>query len=624
MLLIAVVVLFSCSGGTDVNVPVNPSDFTVKATSRGLSITGYKGDCPDGNLVIPAQIEGKDVVAIESRAFANNEKIRKVVIPETIEEIGDAILNGCLNLENLEVLPGNIHFTSEGNCVVRVKDSMLILGCKNSIIPDSAKIIGQWAFNGVKGLKKLVIGPGVEKILYFAFTGMEDLEEIVFSSSVNDIGRSIFMRCNNLRKITVLPGNKIYSSEGNCILKNDGDKKILVAGCAGSIIPDDVTVIANGAFHDIESLREINIPEGVKTIEHAAFTGSGLDKIHIPASVENLAQKAFLMTPNLKEITVADGNVRYKAEGNCLIDTKSKLGKTGKLEEVAIMQGCRNSKIPEGVEVIAESAFERISIESVDFPSTLKVICGRAFAESGLTNMPKLPSSLLILESGVFAGLPFEAEIPKELAWAWQEYEEGETVGLILNRYSGSSSSVEIPSELNGKKVLAIGERAFSDNDNVKAIHIPDSVINIEKAALYGAYELSEITVDEANKKYHVENDCLIETETGRLIQGLDNGNIPEGVKIIDECAFKERFNIKKISLPSTLKRIEGYGLDCLRGLEESYVIPASVEYVGPNGCTRYSNSTVEIKIDNTEEYVKNNWDKDWCGGREDHITYVN
>lgn len=51
-----------------------------------LEITGYTGDVE--NVVIPSTISGLRVAVIGEEAF-NGKKIRSVVIPDTVTEIGD-------------------------------------------------------------------------------------------------------------------------------------------------------------------------------------------------------------------------------------------------------------------------------------------------------------------------------------------------------------------------------------------------------------------------------------------------------------------------------------------------------------------------------------------------------
>ena len=66
------------------------------------------------------------------------------------------------------------------------------------------------------------------------------------------------------------------------------------------IIPDSVTSIGNGAFHDCTSLNSITIPDSVTEIGKWAFEGcNNLKSINIPDSVTKIGKRAFEGCNNL-------------------------------------------------------------------------------------------------------------------------------------------------------------------------------------------------------------------------------------------------------------------------------------------------------------------------------------
>ena len=54
----------------------------------GVRITGCDKSF-GGSMVIPSLIGGRPVVVISSRAFANCEKITSVVLPDSVEVVGE-------------------------------------------------------------------------------------------------------------------------------------------------------------------------------------------------------------------------------------------------------------------------------------------------------------------------------------------------------------------------------------------------------------------------------------------------------------------------------------------------------------------------------------------------------
>ena len=82
---------------------------------------------------------------------------------------------------------------------------------------------------------------------------------------------SVWEGCGGLERITVAQGNGVFHSAGNCLIETE--TKILMRGCANSVIPSDgsVTRLNNYSFDQCKSLESIVIPEGVTEIYNNAF-----------------------------------------------------------------------------------------------------------------------------------------------------------------------------------------------------------------------------------------------------------------------------------------------------------------------------------------------------------------
>ena len=141
---------------------------------------------------------------------------------------------------------------------------------------------------------------------------------------------------------------------------------------------DLVTGIGDRAFWEYKIMKTILIHDSVRSIgEHAFYSCSNLISIHIPASVSSIGYQAFMIGEcNIKSITVDENNPVYCSDGNCLIETESKV----------LIRGCPNSKIPSdgSVEVIGEHAFASCKsysygLKNIDIPDTVKRIEDYAF-----------------------------------------------------------------------------------------------------------------------------------------------------------------------------------------------------------------------------------------------------
>ncbi len=74
--------------------------FTYTPCEGGVMLTGFIGDEVD--LVIPASVDGLDVVAIGDRAFADS-RIKSVIISESVTSIGWFAFDGCVKLKSITV-----------------------------------------------------------------------------------------------------------------------------------------------------------------------------------------------------------------------------------------------------------------------------------------------------------------------------------------------------------------------------------------------------------------------------------------------------------------------------------------------------------------------------------------
>ena len=64
-----------------------------------------------------------------------------------------------------------------------------------------------------------------------------------------------------------------------------------------------------------------------------------------------------------------------------------------------------------------------------------------------------------------------------------------------ITQYIGKDGTVEIPSQLDGKKVTSIGKEAFYNCTGLTSVAIPEGVTNIGDNAFYFCENLSSVTI---------------------------------------------------------------------------------------------------------------------------------
>ena len=180
------------------------------------------------------------VTAIGNKAFYSCDGLTSINIPNSVTAIGNNVFESCNELACLVVESGNPRYDSRNNCnaIIETADNTLIVGCKNTIIPNSVTSIGGWAFSYCWNLTSINIPNSVTAIGAGAFEGCIGLTSVDISNSVASIGRYAFLNCYNLTSIN---------------------------------IPNSVTAIGAGAFEYCTELTSIDIPNSVTSIGNEAF-----------------------------------------------------------------------------------------------------------------------------------------------------------------------------------------------------------------------------------------------------------------------------------------------------------------------------------------------------------------
>lgn len=143
---------------------------------------------------------------------------------------------------------------------------------------------------------------------------------------------------------------------------------------------------------------------------------------------------------------------------------------------------------------------------------------------------------------------------------------------ITITGYKGTDNNISIPKEIRGIPVTIIGERAFSDNENLKSIELPDTITSIGDLAFNMCKNLANINIPDGVMK--------IGPRAFEGCQSLQKIKIPTSVTSIEDDTFFWCTNLTDVKLPNTLTSI-GMGAfgDC-HNLKE-IKIPNNVRYIG-------------------------------------------
>ena len=273
----------SCSSLTSVEIPNSVTEIRSSAFNGCSSLT---------SMEIP-----NSVTEIGSSAFNSCSGLTEVTIPNSVTTIGKYAFSGCSGLTSVVVSSGNTKYDSRGNCnaIIETATNTLIVGCKNTVIPNSVTSIGNSAFGECTGLTSIMIPNSVTSIGEEAFSVCTGLTSITIPNSVTSIGGSAFWGCSGLTSVEI--PNSVTSIGVTTF-----------AGCSGLTsveIPNSVTSIGYGAFWNCTGLTSVEIPNSVTSIDYGAFQGcSGLTSVEISNSVTSIGGDAFSDCSSLTEVTV--------------------------------------------------------------------------------------------------------------------------------------------------------------------------------------------------------------------------------------------------------------------------------------------------------------------------------
>ena len=228
--------------------------------NRNVIICGYDGK--DDKIAIPSKINNKTVVGIEWDY--ENSNLVSVTIPSTIKTI--STFHGCNKLSEIKVDKNNKVFDSRNNCngVIETRTNTLIVGCKNTIIPNGVTGIDDFAFYGCIGLKSIIIPNSVTRIGNQAFYSCTNLTNITMPNSVTSIGADAFENTGYYNNKSNWENGVLYIG------------KYLVASNENTV-PNRVTIkngtvlVADWAFYGCYSLESIIIPSSVTSIGNDVF-----------------------------------------------------------------------------------------------------------------------------------------------------------------------------------------------------------------------------------------------------------------------------------------------------------------------------------------------------------------
>lgn len=286
--------------------------------------------------------------------------------------------------------------------------------------------------------------------------------------------------------------------------------------------------IGRYAFSGCKNLKKISIPVSVEIIGLAAFSGSGIESIHLPANLKTISTAAFSGCTNLKSV-----------------------------------------EFPAGLTKIENMAFEKSGLIRMELPDTVTTMGSGVFSKCPNLEFVKLPRNLEVIETGMFE------KCAKLQSVVFPE--NVKVIGRLAFMWCDELQNFTLP-----ESVETIGLQAFIDCESLTEVTIPANVTTIEQNSFSGCGKLRAIYVAEGNPAYQSVDGVLM-TKDGTMVHtcpGAKEGTfvIPNGVTTIASLAFFDCQNLKRLVIPATLTTINERGFDFCDNLLSFYFSGAAPE----------------------------------------------
>ena len=355
-----------------------------------MMVTGYVMMCAavtasaeqvQGEFVYELSEDGKTAVLLQYKGKGGQVKVPDKLGGKPVANIGTNAFRGCKELTELA-------------------------------LPEGLTEIGEYAFWYCSGLSAVQWPSTLKKIDGYAFFGCTALTEVKLPDHIQNIGNWAFSGCSNLSAVSLPDSVRIVGSgawDNTAWYNRQPDGNVVIGHCYykyKGVMPDNytvtvgenITVVADGAFSDCETLVSVTLPDGLTRLGNSLFFHcKRLFAVTIPDKVTEIGENTFAGCNQLKSVTLPDSavSVGKNAFADCL--TMATVVLPHSLQRIGedAFVGC--PQLYEVIYIGTREEFDRIQMEEGTRKrlegNLIFAVSSEDITEDSVTHLPTVPEA---------------------------------------------------------------------------------------------------------------------------------------------------------------------------------------------------------------------------------------
>lgn len=373
---------------------------------------------------------------------------------------------------------------------------------KNVTVGDSVECIEDYGFFGSPSIESVYISGNVSEIGIYAFSNMQSLKFAEFGEGLNvSMLGATFAECDNLETVIFSPNSSV-----DLMIST-----FAASGIRNITLPDTVKTF-NQAFYKAENLEQIKLPDSLEYMIES-FIDSGIRSIEIPSKVTVIASENFKGCYDLADVKLGNATaVLSKAFADC--KSLESIDLTGVVYVADdAFDGCDNLKKlyftkDEQDSVITENEFQGNEVvETIVVGNSITEIQDYAFADCVNLETALIADSVTEIADTAFDNCDNLNIVCRPNSYAMFYARDNEipyTTFIVApiedQKYTGSEITPELDVKAQGRGLTLNNDYAAVYSDNIKVGTAKVNVLGLGDYSIFASLVKFNIVADDSNK----------------------------------------------------------------------------------------------------------------------------